>query len=275
MKNHRLLHSLNPICRSRLGFDERMSCTHLLWRSFGGLSPFLDGDFGLRLDSHFSGAINNIYLLSVRYSDQTTSSSPSSSLFHQAASGGKVTVRAGYFGLCAQSGDQGSWICAAGASGLSLILVDGGRNDPLNALGLAERFKSDVVFPGLLIGAMAFTGLAFILLATFPGWHEENDARTGEMVDVRPFPNRQVSIVAFFALAMATVFMLASALWQHVAAASAATLIASTSQGSLSGHVGAAASALAWASFVLVILSCIGILVMILSIRLLVELTDE
>lgn len=97
-----------------------------------------------------TGAIGNIYVLSVNYNDGSQSRTTSSSLFQEAANGGQVTVRAGYFGLCAQTVDQGTRVCASGASGLSLILANGGRNDPLNAMGFAEHFKGDVIFPGLL-----------------------------------------------------------------------------------------------------------------------------
>lgn len=63
--------------------------------------------------------------------------------------GGQTTVRAGYLGLCAQQGQQGEWVCASGAFGLTTVF--GGReDDPLNAIGIAAQFMNDVAFPGLL-----------------------------------------------------------------------------------------------------------------------------
>ena len=75
--------------------------------------------------------------------------SPSSPLFAQASQGGDLVVRAGYFGLCVKTGSEGTWVCARSAYGIRSILA-GTEPDPLNALGVAAHFKSDVVFPGLL-----------------------------------------------------------------------------------------------------------------------------
>nr|POE72060.1 hypothetical protein CFP56_11936 [Quercus suber] len=247
--------------KSRLRYGSRASFVDLILYSFRRVSPHFDGGFSdaallLAGCTVSNASISNIYLASFRYSDQSSSSSTSSSLFQQATTGGQVTVRAGYFGLCAQNGNQDSWVCADGASGLGLALVDG------------------AVLTTSRIGAAALTGLAFVLLATFPGWHVERDQFTGSDIEIKPFPSRPVTLVAFFTLALATLFVLASALWQHVASASAAALIESTSQGYLSGHVGPAAAALVWASLVLVLVACLGIFLMIQSIDLLDKLTD-
>ena len=117
--------------------------------------------------------------------------------------------------------------------------------------------------------------MVFALLATFPGWHEEYDARTGEDVDNKPFPSRPSSAFCCFALALASIFLLASALWQHVAAAAASSLTAAISQGFLQGSIGPTATALVWLSFALMTISFAGTLVIILSISVLDRLTDD
>lgn len=122
---------------------------------------------------------------------------------------------------------------------------------------------------------MALTGLGFAGLATFPGWHEERDERTGSDIDIKPFPSRSVSYAVAFALLMASLLLLVSSLWQHVAAATLVTTVSSMSQGKLVGHVGAAAAALIWLSVGVIVTTFIGLLVMILSIHLLDALTDE
>lgn len=122
---------------------------------------------------------------------------------------------------------------------------------------------------------MALTGLAFAGLATFPGWHEERDARTGSDIDIKPFPSRPVSQAVTATLFMASIFLLVSALWQHVAAVSAATNISTMSQRRLVVHVGAAAVALVWLPLAMVVVGLQGMLVMILSVHLLDRLTDE
>lgn len=122
---------------------------------------------------------------------------------------------------------------------------------------------------------MALTSLAFVLLATLPGWHQEHDAVTGSDLDIKPFPSRSVLQVILFALTFAALFLLASALWQHVAAASAATLIGSTSQGYLSGHVGSIAAILVWVPLVLVALAAMETYATIMSIHILDRLVDD
>jgi hypothetical protein len=126
---------------------------------------------------------------------------------------------------------------------------------------------------------MALTGLAFSGIATFPGWHKDYDARTGSDIDIKPFPSRPVSQAVALALGMASLLLMISALWQHVAAASVVAIIATTGQGQrVVGDIGAASISLVWLSFALAILVFQGIIVMLLSINLLGRLdrlTDE
>jgi uncharacterized membrane protein len=122
---------------------------------------------------------------------------------------------------------------------------------------------------------MALAGLAFVGLATFPGWVEEHDETTGSDIDVKPFPSRAVSQAIAFVLLMASLLILVSCLWQHVAAASVVTTVSSMSQQRIAGHVGAVAAVLVWLSLTLVVFTFLGILVMIISIYTLDLLTDE
>ncbi|KAK5118783.1 hypothetical protein LTR85_007989 [Meristemomyces frigidus] len=140
---------------------------------------------------------------------------------------------------------------------------------------MGAHFKDDVVFPGLLIGGIGLSLLAFLGLATFPRWHEEHDFATGSDIDVEPFPSRPVSHLCMFLLGMASLFFLTGAMWQHVAAASAASMVSTTTQGYLSGHIGPAAMALAWTSFLLVAIAFAGLTAMVLSIAILGRLTDD
>ncbi|SMQ48935.1 unnamed protein product [Zymoseptoria tritici ST99CH_3D7] len=223
-----------------------------------------------------SSTTSSIYLLSITYHDRSDSSGAASTIFGNASTGGSVTVRAGYLGICARAADQEPWICASGASGLGMAFAGSGtERDPLDALQWAQRFKSDVVFPGFVFGAIALSALAFFGLSTFPGWHEERDTRTGSDIVVKPFPSRPVSRACLFLLAFASLFLMTSALWQHVAAATAASIISTSTQGYLSGSVGPAAAVLVWLALAFTAVAGIGILVMILSIHLLDGLTDD
>ena len=122
---------------------------------------------------------------------------------------------------------------------------------------------------------MALSCLAFFGLASFPGWTEERDERTGSDIDIKPFPSRAVSQAIAFVLLMASLLVLVSCLWQHVAAASVVTTVSSMSQQRIAGHVGAVAAVLVWLSLTLVVFTFLGILVMIISIYTLDLLTDE
>jgi uncharacterized membrane protein len=122
---------------------------------------------------------------------------------------------------------------------------------------------------------MALTGLAFVGLSTFPGWHEERDPTTGSDIDIKPFPSRPVSQAIAFVLLMASLLVLVSCLWQHVAAASVVSTVSSMSQRTIVGHVGAVAAVLVWLSLAVIVVALLGILVMIISIHLLDLLTDD
>ena len=113
-----------------------------------------------------------------------------------------------------------------------------------------------------------------MLLATFPGWHEEVDERGSEH-DVKPFPSRPVSQVALALIFVASVFVLVSVLWQHTASVAASTIASDLGNGSVGSGVGTAAMVLGWFGFVLFIIVTIGLLVMILSIKLLDEIVDQ
>lgn len=124
------------------------------------------------------------------------------------------------------------------------------------------------------IVAIVLAFVCFILLATFPGWHEEiND--DGSERDVKPFPSRAVSQSALALIFVASVFVLVSVLWQHTASVAASTIAQDLGNGSVRSGVGTAAMILGWFGFALLIIVTIGLLVMILSISILDKLTDD
>lgn len=127
--------------------------------------------------------------------------------------------------------------------------------------------------PSIVAIILAF--VTFLLLATFPGWHEERDARTGSDIDIKPFPSRPVSQVALALIFIASIFVLVSVLWQHTASVAAAQIAQDFGNGSVRSGVGTSAMVLGWFAFALFIIVTIGLLVMILSIHLLDRLTDE
>ena len=116
--------------------------------------------------------------------------------------------------------------------------------------------------------------MCFLLLATFPGWHEEID-ETGDVEAKKPFPSRAVSQVALAIIFVASIFVLVSVLWQHTASVAATTIAQDLGNGSVKSGVGSTAMILGWFSFALLIIVTIGLLVMILSLRMAAILTDD
>ena len=127
--------------------------------------------------------------------------------------------------------------------------------------------------PSYRIIAIIFAFICLILLATFPGWHEEEDSQGSER-EIKPFPSRPVSQVALAIIFIASIFVLVSVLWQHTASVAASIIAQDLANGSVMSGVGASAMVMGWFSFTLLIIVTIGLLVMILSIRVLAQIMD-
>lgn len=97
----------------------------------------------------------------------------------------------------------------------------------------------------------------------------------GSEKEVKPFPSRPVSQVALALIFVASVFVLVSVLWQHTASVAASTIAQDMGNGSVKSGVGSSAMVLGWFGFGLMVVVTIGLLVMILSMSLITQLTDE
>ena len=124
------------------------------------------------------------------------------------------------------------------------------------------------------IVAILLAFVCFILLATFPGWHEEID-ESGSERSVKPFPSRPVSQVALALIFVSSIFVLVSVLWQHTASVAASTIAQDLGNGSVRSGVGTTAMILGWFGFALLIVVTIGLLVMILSMQLLQKISSS
>lgn len=181
------------------------------------------------------------------------------------AGNAQLQARVGYFGICVNP-DGGSWLCSNNATALAKeVSVD---QDPLNLIWLAAQFKDMIVFPYLIIIAIIFAFICLLLLATFPGWHEEEDSEGSER-EVKPFPSRPVSQIALAIIFISSIFVLVSVLWQHTASVAASVIAQDFGNGVVKSGVGSSAMVMGWFSFTLLIIVTIGLLVMILSIRVL------
>lgn len=74
---------------------------------------------------------------------------------------------------------------------------------------------------------------------------------------------------------MSAVFVLVSVLWQHTASVAASTIAQDMANGSVKSGVGASAMVLGWFGFGLLVVVTVGLLVMVLSIGMLSQLTDD
>lgn len=181
-----------------------------------------------------------------------------------------LQCRVGFFGICITT-DGGGWLCSNNATALANeISVD---EDPLNLLWLASQFKDMIVFPYLIIIAIIFAFICLLLLATFPGWHEEDDSEGSER-EVKPFPSRFVSQISLAIIFVSAIFVLVSVLWQHTASVAASVITSDFGNGSVRSGIGTSAMVMGWFSFALLIVVTIGLLVMILSIKVLNQLAD-
>ncbi|CAG7556632.1 uncharacterized protein FIESC28_03043 [Fusarium coffeatum] len=221
--------------------------------------------------SSSSPLIPDIFLLSIYYKsyDAVPDTAQVDYNLHSAieniAGDASLQARVGYFGICINP-DGGSWLCSNNATALAKeVDVD---QDPLNLIWLAAQFKDMIVFPYLIIIAIIFAFVCLLLLATFPGWHEETDSE-GSDREVKPFPSRPVSQIALALIFISAIFVLVSVLWQHTASVAASVIAQDFGNGAVRSGVGTSAMVLGWFSFALLIVVTIGLLIMILSISVL------
>ncbi|KOS17440.1 hypothetical protein ESCO_002661 [Escovopsis weberi] len=221
--------------------------------------------------SSSSPLIPGIFLISIYYKNYEAKPDTSQvdynvhTAIQNIAGSAHLQARVGYFGICVNP-DGGAWLCSNNATALANeVAVD---QDPLNLIWLAAQFKDMVVFPYLIIIAIIFAFFCLILLATFPGWHEEEDSEGSER-EVKPFPSRPVSQIALAIIFISSIFVLVSVLWQHTASVAASIIAQDFGNGAVKSGVGTSAMVMGWFSFTFLIIVTIGLLVMILSIRVL------
>ncbi|KAJ4409932.1 hypothetical protein N0V91_002408 [Didymella pomorum] len=221
--------------------------------------------------------MTNVYILGLSYTNSSLAGlSPIgqniSTTFNSLKGASSLEVRTGFFGMCVRQKGV-VWLCSADTNGLREQI--GAENDPLDLIGTAAHFKNDVLFSGLLFMVVVITFAAFLMLSTFPGWHEARDERTGSDVDVKPFPSRPVSQAALACCFVAATLLLVSSLWQHVGAVGAAAMADAAFFGNVKTAIGSTAMLLSWIGFAVAAVSTIALLVMIISIIILDKLTDE
>ncbi|OTA58456.1 hypothetical protein K449DRAFT_354771, partial [Hypoxylon sp. EC38] len=169
---------------------------------------------------------------------------------------------------------SGTWICGSNAQELVNDIMGDPESDPFNLVWAADKFQSESTFYPLFFVAIIFTFVSTLLLATFPGWREEPDSDVGSGREIKPFPSRPVSNAALALSSLATLLSFVSVFWQHVVSACAQTLFETLAYGTIEVHVGPAAMICGWFAFGLICITSLGLLIMVLSIRVLSMLAD-
>lgn len=219
----------------------------------------------------------NVYLISLSYHESHSPTAPSlvnpaiAETFISLSNNTSLEVRAGYFALCLRSSGN-AWSCSRDATILAKRLQP--DQDPANLIWQAASFKDTIIFYGLILAAIALLVIVIAILMTFPGWHEDTDD-AGSEVDVKPFPSRTLSTIATLLSTFASALALLSMLWQHVASVTFVTNAENMTYRLVKGRVGVVGLALGWLAVFTMIAGSIGLVVMILSVRLLDRLTDE
>jgi len=113
-----------------------------------------------------------------------------------------------------------------------------------------------------------------LLLFTFPSWHTEED-EDGSEQEVKPFPSKSITNAALAVVTVASILTFISAYGQHISSSTAGVLAQSLSYETVESHVGTVAMILGWGAVLLELLAAIALLIMILSIRLLMQQLEE
>ncbi|KAK3389955.1 Ca2+ regulator and membrane fusion protein Fig1-domain-containing protein [Podospora didyma] len=191
-----------------------------------------------------------------------------------------LEVRVGYMGMCL-SRSSGGWFCSTTAASLASYVRDtgssivnrGGSGDPLNLIHVGDAFKGGVVFMALIIVSMVFALFCIALMATFPGWHQEEDDEGSER-EVKPFPSESVSRLACASSMVSAALAFVSAFWQHLSSAAAGTMVGGLTYGAATAHTGVSAIVLGWMGTSLILLVVAGLVLMILSFKVLRQIMD-
>ncbi|KAI3325935.1 hypothetical protein HD806DRAFT_520657 [Xylariaceae sp. AK1471] len=219
--------------------------------------------------------LRNVYLFALSYktAPAPTSSDPllintniTQVLGNQILESHKIVqeVRVGYLSVCIAF-NSGTWSCSTRAQELATSLRSEGIGDPLNLLRLGERVRTGTFFYGLL-----FVFLTTCMLFTLPAWGEEDEGEGSES-RVKPNPSYRKLDALLILNAVATFFGLASALWQHIGGAGASTLTRLTTYELVISRVGTTGIALGWLAAGLTSIVTLGIILIKVSMRIIVQ----
>ncbi|KAH7396133.1 Ca2+ regulator and membrane fusion protein Fig1-domain-containing protein [Pyrenochaeta sp. MPI-SDFR-AT-0127] len=212
-------------------------------------------------------SMTNIYILGLSYTNSTPSNLNAitqnlSETLNGFKGSAHLEVRIGYFGMCVRQ--RGIvWLCSSDTEGLAQQI--GSENDPLDLIGTASKFKSDVLFSGLLFMAIVLAFVSMVLMATFPNTRNEREEHSGSDNGVKTYPSRPVTQVVLTQSFVAAVLLLTAGLWQHIGSVGAAAMAETANYGNINTSIGTASIAMAWTGCVIETLVTIFVVILILS----------
>ncbi|KAH7363874.1 Ca2+ regulator and membrane fusion protein Fig1-domain-containing protein [Rhexocercosporidium sp. MPI-PUGE-AT-0058] len=228
-----------------------------------------------------SNNLQNVYVLSLSYVSNPKLSLAASSIqlnpnitttfAIMATPHSDLEVRVSYLGICI-SQVHSQWMCSNNALTLSNLIklyggIESGKQDPLNLIWIAQRFKDEMLYSGLLLTSIVLAFISVILLSTLPSSQEsQDDASDVEEGDSerpvpKPYSSRPVIKIALASLAISVLFCFISVLLQHVASATGSAMVEALSYGTVKGKIGPAAMVLGWAGELLYFISAAGVAV--------------
>ncbi|KAG8158006.1 hypothetical protein KVR01_012278 [Diaporthe batatas] len=243
--------------------------------------------------------LRNIYLLSLSYSNSNEARQNNVLVALESAVGNatnSLEVRVGFIGICVNL--PLGWTCSSNARTVanraSELSMSSQRNesesyDQLGLIDVGRKFRDEVMFDGLLFVAIGCSLIAFCLLYTFSPAHLGDDLETPEIYEQSSNSERRDArgraikrkhpvpvirqMVLWFTL-VAAVMSLLSVFWQHLGSAGVATMIRVLAAGEIKTHLGSVSMGLGWTTVVINAAVFLGWLLMILSIRILSQLSD-
>lgn len=123
------------------------------------------------------------------------------------------------------------------------------------------------------LAAIALSTAVFCLLASFT--NRRGLSQDDPDVDIKPLPSRISLLAAAWCSGIASLFSLVAALWQHIAASSAAVILDVTTQQRLSASPGTLAMALGWLVFALITVVVLWLISTVSSIHVLDRFIDD
>ncbi|CAH0002909.1 unnamed protein product [Clonostachys byssicola] len=170
-------------------------------------------------------------------------------------------VQVGYWSICVKL-HQGDWQCRLRQPAAHIA-------DPLGIIEAAFDFQKHVTSSVLVILGVVFTLSNLVVLLLFPGWNIADDGSD----EFKSYPSSQYATVLVLINGLAGAMLYIGMAWQHIAIASAATIIEGLRYGSVEVQIGVTAAVLGWLGALLSSLCMLGGVLMGVSLHLIDELS--